>query len=204
LRNPSNFGGNGTLASAFIGAQSAHAGYVANNVSGKHEETWYRTRLRFPSGLWVPSAGSWNWLVEWHTSRTSRFSCALGIVADGTIGQAGTNPRFWMQLTGGPATGSGQGADTDEHLVGPTVPVGRWIDMLFHYIWDGTAAGLAECWVDGQLWFSKPRPTLCVLADNSWDYNAFGVYHYRSPIAVETFVDFDRTVFGPSRTTVGG
>src|SRR5438874_2509625 len=42
---------------------------TAGAYTAQGDDTWYRWRVRFPSGVYVPRMGVWNINVEWHESR---------------------------------------------------------------------------------------------------------------------------------------
>jgi hypothetical protein len=196
--NPSNFGGAAILSAVYMTNVYSHA------VQG--EEVWYRDQILLPTG-YVPSVGAWNWLMEWHEDTPSTLggyqgidSIALSMRGDGTSGQPGSNPRLFVQITGGPVNGHAYTLYTDTE----TWQLNRWYDILVHVKWHSTPSlGLFELWLDGRLVGSWVRGTL-LTNGSQVDSCAHGLYHYRSQIAPETHVRHRRWVFGPTRASVGG
>jgi hypothetical protein len=187
--------------------------WVGNGDSRIHtglgEDTWYRIRLRFPSGKYFPTTGQWNWLTEWHddghtTSYNSNaHSIAMGVYTDYPVvsGAVGTNPQLVLRLMGGNTM-----SPTTKTLSAGSLAYDHWYEFLIHFVWSSNpSAGLVEWFSDSQLVASTSFPTLYQNPDGTFDHPGFGLYNYRLHDPMHTSeIDFDLAAVGPTRTSVGG
>jgi hypothetical protein len=187
----------------------AHAGWSNGPVNG--QDTWYRVRIRFPSGgLYQPTTGQWNWVMEWHDDNHTMslnpgaMSISLGVYTDYPVvnNAVGKNPRLALRLAGGNASSP---STYTCQLPSNSLLYGHWYDALFHFVWSkSSTTGLAEWWLDGTQNCSVHFPTLYTNPDGTQSYNSFGLYNYRLKASWTSRIDYDNVTIGPSRTSVGG
>ena len=191
LRNPANFGGSGILSAAFLNASGAHGGY--QNVG---EVQWGRVRIKLDSAF-VASQGTQNWLVEWHEN----FGVGINSLAIGlSAGSGGANPKWYIQLSGGPVSGHSYTLITDS---GPDVAVNQWYDLLWEIKFHpDPAIGYFRLWINGVSKANVTRGTL-LTSGGVVDYCSFGLYLYRLPVVTEGLVYFDKMAMGPTRASIG-
>lgn len=177
--------------------------------TGRGEETWYRIRMRFPSGAYFPTTGQWNWHVEWHNDdRTASYgsvSTGLGVYTDYPVvsGDVGKNPRLALRLVGG--LSSSPQSESHELPLG-SLRYDHWYDIVFRIVWgtDTDGTGWIAWWVDGTRWLSKSFPMLQRNPDGTVDRPAFGLYNYRLHDPTHTSeVRFGSVLIGPSAASVG-
>jgi hypothetical protein len=198
----------------FWGASYAHSGYSGSGILGAREETFYRCRVRFPTG-WQAASGTWNWWMEWHDDGPTMnelnslgkpsVSCALGISSTGSTSPTpvgpGTSPKFVVQMNGGPTS------SPDWEFIVTSMPVvtNHWYDVLCHFIWDERDAnGFASVSIDGTTLYSQTRATLFRRLDGTLSYNTHGLYNYHLVASNDISIDFDEWYGGPSLSSVGG
>jgi hypothetical protein len=187
--------------------------YLNNTDSRIHtargEETWYRVRIRFPSGKYFPTTGQWNWHVEWHnddhTASYGSYSTAMGVYTDYPVvaGQVGTSPRLALRLAGG--LSSSPTYESHELPLG-SLRYDHWYDIVFRIVWgtDKDGTGRIGWWVDGTQRLSKSFPILQRNPDGTVDHPGFGIYNYRLHDPSHTSeVHFDSVLIGPSAESVG-
>jgi hypothetical protein len=182
--------------------------------SAKGESTWYRVKMKFPSGKFWPSPGEWNWIFEWHNdTHTSSFgtckSMAFGVTAFST-----TDRRLHFRPAGGNCA-----SPVYEHFYTSSLQLDHWYDILIRIVWDTKASnnggqGLIELYIDGQppLNFTNPHPfpTLLSNPDGTYDHPGHALYNYRrndwttAQGNTSSSIDFDEWYVGPSRESVGG
>src|SRR6266576_1778984 len=93
----------------------------AGAYTAQGDDTWYRWKVRFPSGVYVPRMGLWNINVEWHESRygSTASNCPtfpspyFGVQADGTTSSPGTNPRLIFHFRSGTVNSTGTAIEND-------------------------------------------------------------------------------------------
>lgn len=194
------------------GAQSELTSlWLANGDPRIHDQpgddTWYRVDVDFRTGVYTPTTGEWNWLVEWHNdgacSTAGAVSTAVGVYTDFPVvaGAAGQNPRLALRLGGGSCT-----APTYATFALPagSLMFDHWYTLLIHIVWSQTG-GRADWFVDGTSEGSTSFPTLYTNPDGTADQPAFGLYNYRldDPVHVSG-VDFDNVMVGPTQASVSG
>jgi hypothetical protein len=195
------------MAARWVHPELAHAGWE-NGRRVEGQDTWYRVRMMFPSGRYVPTRGEWNWVVEWHNDdRTAAipraYSIALGVYTDfaGPEGSPGVNPRLAFRLMGGRA--QAPSVRTVE-LPRGSLLLDHWYDLTFHIVWSADGkAGLAEWWCDGTRVASLRFPTLYTLPGGGHSYNNFGVYNYRLRSGWPSEVHVGEVAIGPDAPSVG-
>jgi hypothetical protein len=183
--------------------------------TGEGESTWYRAKLRFPTGF-VATAGTWNWLVVWHNQSAvvpGSVSIALGMKSDGTIPGPGTNPRLIFRPSGGPNTAP----EYHWYYANSTISTDHWYDLVFNITWGTTSGdGRASFWVDaatfdatgqtGEGAFTNPvsHPTLFYNSSTLVrDQPGFGVYNYHYDVNFNYDIDWDDIYIGPTAASVG-
>jgi hypothetical protein len=186
----------------------------------KGEDTWYRWRVRFPSGAYVPRTGDWNINVEWHESRygSTASNCPtytspyFGVGADGSTSSAGTNPRLIFHFRSGVVNSTGTGIENDfvipqRNSSGTVMPLqwDHWYDVAVHYKWEPDNTGVFEWYVDGQLQYRNLGiKTMHVFCDGTSYPYTFGMYNYqRNDGAWASGVDFQQMDIGPTAASVG-
>jgi hypothetical protein len=197
------------LTALYISAVYARAGFSTEHLPVEGQSTWYHVGMELPAGLYRPTTGQWNWLVEWHIDyHTEHFpaspvSTAVGVYTDYpvVVGKVGRHPRLVLRLAGGTSA-----RPLYQTLVVPgLVRFNHWYDMFFHFVWSANpGVGRVQWFVDGRQMVSEPFPTLFANADGTNSYNSFGVYdyHLQSPWASTAW--FRRVEIGPTRATVSG
>jgi hypothetical protein len=193
---------------------------TASAYTAQGDDTWYRWRVRFPTGVYVPRSGSWNINVEWHESRygSTANNCPtfpspyFGVQADGSSSSPGTNPRLIFHFRSGLVNSGGTGIENDfiipqHNNSGSVVPLqyDHWYDVVAHYRWEPDNAGAFEWYVDGQLQYQNLAiKTMHVFCDGTSYPYTFGVYDYqRNDGAWPSGVDFKTMDIGPTAGTVG-
>lgn len=198
----------GSVSTASGGAMTA----LDNLVGGAHtnnEETWYRVKVRFPSGEYVPTHGEWNIHVEWHSrySQPGPFNSFYGVRCDfSQSGLPGVNPRLFFCLRGGKIVGN---ATTEQIYIDPLADIeplkfDHWYDECFRFVWK-TEHGAFEWWHEGrQVYANGDFPTRTTFPDGTADTPGFGLYNYRrNDISAESRVDFALVALGPTKISVG-
>jgi hypothetical protein len=187
------------MTAIYLGANKyPHAGWLDPNGRVLGQDTWYHVRLRFPSD-YVPTAGDWNWLVEWHndnlTSSYGAKSFALGLISNSS------GAHLWLR----PAGGSSTSPTYDSIIVPEQIQRDHWYDLTFHMIWHTSRSiGRYEFWVDGTPMASIYFPTLFTNPDGTSSYNTFDLQNYHAKASWTSEVDYDNVAIGPTRTSVGG
>jgi hypothetical protein len=209
VTTPRSFGPNrqSVMSSLWVMPDVAHAGW-ADGRRVERQDTWYRVRMLFPSGSYVPTRGQWNWLVEWHDdNRTASFpgaySIALGVYTDyrGRKGSPGRNPRLALRLMGGRARSP---RVRTVELPPGSLLYDHWYDLTFHIVWSADRrVGRVEWWCDGRLELRTRFPTLYTLPSGLHSYNAFGVYNYRLRAPWRSEVRVADAAVGPDGPSVG-
>jgi hypothetical protein len=194
--NTSTAGPGGDMASLY--------GPSGGNHTGNGESTWYRVRVRFPSGRYFASVGDWNILEEWHTSGAcGAVSPFFGVRGSGSAGQIATSAQLVFVLRGGNC------ANLTEIRV-PYGPAGslqydHWYDIVVHYVWK-QSGGTIEWYVDNQLAYQNTNfPTLMTTSSGGADQPGYGIYNYRlrDGFSGASEVDFDQTLIGPTAASIG-
>jgi hypothetical protein len=209
VTTPSSFGPNrqSVMSSLWVEPDLAHAGW-ADGRRVESQDTWYRVRMLFPGGRYVPTRGQWNWVVEWHNDdRTASFpgaySIALGVYTDysGTKRAPGRNPRLALRLMGGRVRSP---RVRTVEMPRDSLLYDHWYDLVFHIVWSADRrVGRVEWWCDGGLEMRTRFPTLYTLPRGLHSYNTFGVYNYRLRARWPSEVRVADTAIGPDATSVG-
>lgn len=198
-----------------FGSMATAGGYTAQS-----DDSWYRWRIRFPAGVYVPRSGGWNINVEWHESRygSTRTNCPtfpspyFGVQADGTSASPGTNPRLIFHFRSGHVNSNGTGIENDftipqRDTSGAVVPLqyDHWYDVVAHYKWEPNNTGQFEWYVDGALQYRNLAiTTMHIFCDGTSYPYTFGEYNYqRNDGAWPSGVDYKLLYIGPSATSVG-
>ena len=186
-------------------------------------EIWLRTSVLFPTaaiiassglsgeGPFAPTAGEWNWFLEFHNDSNPVPSCAkeyanisLDVKTDDVpqSGVAGTkNARMAMRIMGG--------NDCDPSMVwvdGPQLQWDHWYEILLHVKWD-PRRGIAEWYVDN---FSTPYyselkiPTLFTRPKGfvSPSYTTLTVPNYRLHAPWNSTIYFGPLAVGSTKSAV--
>jgi chitodextrinase len=181
--------------------------YLVHAARG--EETWYRLRIRFPSGKYFPTTGQWNWHVAWHnddhTASYGSYSSELGVYTDypAVAGQVGSNPRLALRVAGGLSSSVTYESYT---LPANSLQYDHWYDIVFRIVWgtDQDGTGRIGWWVDGTQIVNNSFPMLQRNPDGTVDHPSFGIYNYRMHDPSHTSeVHFDSVLIGPSAASVG-
>ncbi len=193
---------------------------TASAYTAQGDDTWYRWKIRFPNGVYVPRTGLWNVNVEWHESRygSTLTSCPtfpssyFGVQADGTTASPGTNPRLIFHFRAGAVNSTGTGIENDfvipeKTSAGTVKPLqyDHWYDVVAHYKWEPDNTGAFEWYVDGALQYRNLAiKTMHVFCDGSSYPNTFGEYNYqRNDGAWPSGVDYKLMNIGKTATGVG-
>jgi hypothetical protein len=175
--------------------------------AGAGQSTWYAAKVRFPGG-YQPTAGQWNWFMEWHNDIATSgyrgaYSPGLGVFTDYPVtSRPGRNPRLAFRIMSGPVTAPRKYVFA---LGKNSLKRNWWYDILVHFVWSADASvGLAELWVDGKLVISTRIPTLFSHPSGSTSYNSFGLYNYRPKASWDASIHFDRIRIGPTKASVVG
>ncbi len=184
-------------------------------------EAWYYWRVRFPSGVYVPRAGSWNIRCGDDTSRAlARRQPTVqpspvpyfGVQADGTPSSPGTNPRLIFDFRSGHVNSDGTGIENNfivpEHAAGGAVKplqYDHWYDVVAHYKWAPNSTGAFEWYVDGALQYRNLAiTTMHIFCDGTSYPYTFGEYNYqRDDGAWPSGADFKSMSIGPTAASVG-
>jgi len=186
-------------------------------------EIWLRTSVLFPSaaafspsGLngeapFVPTAGEWNWFLEFHNDSSPLPSCAkefanisLDVKTDDApqSGVAGArNARMAMRIMGG-----NDCAPSIVWVDGPQLQWDHWYEILLHIKWD-PRRGIAEWYVDN---FSTPYyselkiPTLFTRPKGyvSPSYTTLTVPNYRLHAPWNSTIYFGPLAVGSTKSAV--
>jgi hypothetical protein len=187
------------------------------------EDAWYHSRIRFPSGIYVPRSGSWNMVQEWHESRygSTATSCPtypsanVGVQADPSsdpLHNQGQNPRLVFEFRGGHVNSDGTGIENnfvvpERDASGSVKPLqyDHWYDVVVHYKWEPDTSGQFEWYVDGVLQYRNLAiATMHVFCDGTSYPDTFGIYNYqRDDGAWPSGVDFRSMAIGPTVASVG-
>ena len=193
---------------------------TAGAYTAQGDDTWYRWRVRFPSGVYVPRMGVWNINVEWHESRygSTLNNCPtytspyFGVQADGTTANPGTNPRLIFHFRSGQVAADGNSIENDFVIAqhdgsGNVMPLqyDHWYDVVAHYRWEPDSSGAFEWYVDGQLQYRNLGiKTMHVFCDGTSYPYTFGMYDYqRNDGAWPSGVDYKTMDIGPTAASVG-
>ena len=193
---------------------------TAGAYTAQGDDTWYRWRVRFPSGVYVPRMGVWNINVEWHESRygSTLNNCPtytspyFGVQADGTTANPGTNPRLIFHFRSGQVAADGNSIENDFVIAqhdgsGNVMPLqyDHWYDVVAHYRWEPDSSGAFEWYVDGQLQYRNLGiKTMHVFCDGTSYPYTFGMYDYqRNDGAWPSGVDYKTMDIGPTADSVG-
>jgi hypothetical protein len=126
----------------------------------------------------------------------------MGVISDGSVtspDSAGTNPRLWARMLGGPTSAP---VTYQKILASNSLLVDHCYEMVFHYVWD-EPSGLFEWWIDGVLTDSKVTPTLYRRANSSLSYNTFGFYNYHPTANFANAIQFDECYLGATAADIG-
>jgi hypothetical protein len=186
-------------------------------------DTWYRFRLRLPTG-YQPTPGLQNTIWEAHVDGKTgsemkslgnhAYSTLIGIQGQGTAcpgapqfcSTAGTQPRFYFQVPGGPTTSSdSQTFKRYYPLPLNSLILNHWYDVVVHVRWSGSSTGgWFQCWLDGTKVLDVTTATLYTRQNGTRSYSQnVGLYHYRLWANWVANVDFDEMVWGPTAASVG-
>ena len=222
---PTSNGNSGTMTSLYnpmpdreVTAYGSTA--TAGAYTAQGDDTWYRWRVRFPSGVYVPRMGVWNINVEWHESRygSTLNNCPtytspyFGVQADGTTANPGTNPRLIFHFRSGQVAADGNSIENDFVIAqhdgsGNVMPLqyDHWYDVVAHYRWEPDSSGAFEWYVDGQLQYRNLGiKTMHVFCDGTSYPYTFGMYDYqRNDGAWPSGVDYKTMDIGPTADSVG-
>jgi hypothetical protein len=193
------------------GGDIASLYFASGRQSGQHtangESTWYRMRVRFPSGSYVPVVGDWNLHEEWHT----QFGCGalnsfVGVRGSGSnTSQPATSAQLVLALRGGsPLSGSCPNASNDFRVpLNAPLQYDHWYDIVVHFVWK-PSGGSVQWYVDGQLAYQNTNFPTLLTSGGQVDQPGFGVYNYRQRLFQgASEVDFDQTLIGPTASSVG-
>lgn len=198
------------LVSLYRTAANARSGYLT--VS---EETWYRTRIMFPSGN-VFCSGDSNFLVEWHVDNNTQSlggnSPGLYVACDfPLLTTGGVNPRLILRwASGSPSAPSytywpSTGAGGYNEQAGPAVIFDQWQDHLVRVIWStNPAIGRLDWWIDGVSKVARNMSTLYTNPNNQngASYHTFGLYNYRYNVTGNSSAYFDSCLAGLTEGSV--
>lgn len=158
-------------------------------------DTWYRVRVKFPTGF-VPGSG-YQWTVEWHvdseTSLTGNhaYSSALGVTSSG---------QMYLR----PGGGQQSSPTYRSHLVGAIV-LNHWYDLVFHWRWHpSSSVGFYAMWKDGVV--AVPQTSFATLYTNvsgNIGYNNFDLQNYHSISGADSEIHYDSVRIGRSAASVG-
>jgi hypothetical protein len=192
----------GVCTALYLPSDQSYAGQQPDGFAVDGQDTWYHATLALPYD-YQPTAGDWNWLVEWHlddhTYQHTEFSIALGVstALPAPAGSVGVDPALVLRLAGGDSA-----SPTYQNATAPG-PFKQLYDLTFHFVWSASPArGLVEWFVDGQQVLSQPFPTLFTNPDASKSYNTFGLYNYHLDSSWASTVRFFDVAVGPSRASV--
>ena len=183
------------------------------NQNGQHtangESTWYRERVRFPSGKYYAVANNWNIITEWHsaTPLCGALNSALVVMGSGpNSSQPATTLKFGFLLRGGQPASSSGCSDATQSLsftAPTTINLDQWYDVVMHFIWK-PSGGQMDFYVDGQLLKSWTNVSTLLTYNGQVDNPGLGLYNYRQNlINVDSQVEFDQFLWGPTADSVG-
>lgn len=214
---------------SFVGADAGvvHAGYDASTGNGKHEETWTRFKVMFPSATFKPVPRQQDTFWEMHVDQKSASqnpyigSDLLKVAADdngafsstcaGTpyfCTKPGLNPRIALQLCGGQLASitSTSQACTSYGLASNSLLFDHWYDIVIDMVYsDDPTVGGARVWIDGLKQFDVRRATQYRRSDGTLSYNGSpgGFYNYRYWASYVSNISFDEWEWGPTGASVG-
>jgi Polysaccharide lyase len=186
-------------------------------------DTWYRFHVRLPTG-YQPTPGLQNTIWEAHVDGKTEsemnslgnhaYSTLIGIQGQGTAcpgapqfcSTAGTQPRFFFQVPGGPTTASdSQTFKRYYPLPVNSVILNHWYDVVVHVRWSSSSTGgWFQCWLDGTKVLDVTTATLYTRQNGTRSYSQnVGLYDYRLWANWVANVDFDEMVWGPTAASVG-
>jgi Polysaccharide lyase len=194
---------------------------VCGGYTEQGQDAWYRWKVRFPSGAYVPRLGDWNINVEWHESSygSTATNCPhftspyFGIQADGSnTAYPGTNPRLIFHFRSGQVNSTGTGI-TNDFVITERNPDGtvkplqydHWYDVVAHYKWEPNNTGAFEWFVDGRLQYRNLAiTTMHIFCDGTSYPGTFAIYNYqRNDGTWPSGVDFQQVDIGPTAASVG-
>jgi hypothetical protein len=206
----------------------AHAGWIAGSGTGccdgngKHEETWYRFRLRFPGGgLFKPNPGAMS-IFQAHvddktaadaqTHGGNAYSNVLQVKTDGggcngVCTTPGTNPRLVLRVIGGATSQAdvyGAANATYFRMRSNSLRYDRWYDIVIHLVLGESTNGYVQWWVDGHKFADAHVPTQYVRSDGTFSYGEnLEFMNYRQVASWDSAVDFDEFIIGRTAASVG-
>jgi hypothetical protein len=227
--NGTQLTGYGELDAIWAMQQHAYAGWLAGSGTGccdgdgKHEDTWYRFKVRFPGGgVFKPNPGAMS-IFETHVddktaaqaqSRGAHaYSNVLQVKSDGggcsgVCTTTGTNPRLALRVIGGPVSQADlYGATNATYLEMPSnsLLIDHWYDIVIHIVLGESATnGYVQWWVDGQKIADVHAPTQYIRADATLSYGENVEFmNYRQVANWNSAIDFDELFLGPTASSVG-
>jgi hypothetical protein len=220
--------GYGELGAIWAPQKYAYSGWVPGSGTGccdgngKHEDTWYRFKLRFPGGgLFKPNPGQMS-IFQAHIDDKTAFeaqargahaySNVLQVKSDGggcssVCTTPGTNPRLALRVIGGPTSQADlYGAANATYLLAPsTLVLDHWYDIVIHIVLgESSSNGYVQWWVDGQKLADAHVPTQYVRSDGTFSYGEnLEFMNYRQSASWDSAIDFDELSLGPTASSVG-
>jgi hypothetical protein len=159
-------------------------------ASGVYEgsERWYAHSVYFPSGLYNPPSGTWDWALymDFH-----------GIYA-------GTPQPLQLEMMKGAggfrfAGGGGPGGSRQwSKVIAPTPTLNMWYDFVYHIRWSSTSAGFVHIWINGKLFQKQDNQPTLYEGDSAY----MKLANYRSAQRVSSTVCHSRIRIGKTPASV--
>lgn len=187
-------------------------------------DTWYRFRLRFPTG-YRATPGTQNAVFELHVDDKTAaeraalgygnaYSSLIGVQGDGTscfgtpafCTTPATSARLFIQVPGGPTNApDSQTFKRYFPLPSGSLLTNHWYDLVLHMRWSGDPTnGWVQWWLDGAKILDVHTATLYTRRDGTLSYaENLGGFNYRLWSSWASSVDFDELIWGPTAASVG-
>lgn len=163
-------------------------------ASGVYEgsERWYAHSVYFPSGLYNPPAGTWDWAVymDFHGINSG---APQPLQLD--MYKAGGGFRF---VGAGGVNGSSQWSK----VIAATPALDMWYDFVYHVRWSSASDGFIHIWMNGKLLHKQDnQPTLWIVG-GSTDLAYLKLANYRNATGVPSTVIHRRIRIGKTADAV--
>jgi hypothetical protein len=195
-------------------------------LASEGKDIWEHAYVMFPSGLYRPSPGNWNWLFQWHSASsiigainvTGGEPVEMGVqtgvsFTDTGCGYNSSGDASKQELFGYFAGGDISGGPVPRRMWCLNAPLqyNHWYDVYWHFIWSkDPSKGLFHLEIDGQVVADVHQATLLYNSSTgATDAPNVEISNYRGPDpatgqppAWSSSVFYDGIVLGTTKSSV--